>query len=88
MHFCNTICHMQTLPSSPLCAHGFSCHRIREKPPTPTVETSSIHLRNNLASDGQYIAVLPRSVLKLSAQRYVLKELPIRLSAQRRPWQS
>jgi DNA-binding transcriptional LysR family regulator len=55
------------------------------KPPTPTVETSSIHLRNNLASGGQYVAVLPRSVLKLSAERYALKELPIRLSAQPSP---
>lgn len=55
------------------------------KPPTPTVETSSIHLRNNLASGGQYIAVLPRSALKLNAERYALKELPIRLSAQPSP---
>jgi|SRR5690349_8331599 len=55
------------------------------KPPTPVVETSSIHLRNNLAGGGNYIAVLPRSVLKLNADRYGLKELPIRLSAQPSP---
>jgi DNA-binding transcriptional LysR family regulator len=48
--------------------------------PRPTVETSSIHLRNILASGGRYIAVLPRSVLRLAAERYGLKELPIRLS--------
>jgi len=50
------------------------------KAPTPHVATSSIHLRNNLASRGDYIAVLPRSVLQLSAQQYGLKELPIRLA--------
>lgn len=50
------------------------------KPPPPRVATSSIHLRQNLASGGQYIAVLPRSVLKLSAERYGLCELPIKLS--------
>jgi DNA-binding transcriptional LysR family regulator len=53
--------------------------------PTPRIETSSIHLRNNLAARGQFLAVLPRSVLRLSAQRYGLKELPIRLSARPSP---
>ena len=55
------------------------------KPPIPTVATSSIHLRHNLASRGQYIAVLPRSVLRLSAKQYSLKELPIKLSAKPSP---
>ena len=53
--------------------------------PTPRIETSSIHLRNNLAARGDYLAVLPRSVLRLCAQRYGLKELPIRLSARPSP---
>ena len=53
--------------------------------PTPRIETSSIHLRNNLAARDRFLAVLPRSVLRLSAQRYGLKELPIRLSARPSP---
>jgi DNA-binding transcriptional LysR family regulator len=55
------------------------------KPPRPTIETSSIHLRQHLASRGQYIAVLPRSVLRLSAKPYSLKELPIKLSTKASP---
>ena len=55
------------------------------KPPTPAIETSSIHLRQHLASRSQYIAVLPRSVLRLSAKQYSLKELPIKLSAKPSP---
>jgi DNA-binding transcriptional LysR family regulator len=55
------------------------------RPPTPRIETSSIHLRNNLAARGSFLSVLPRSVLRLSAQRYGLKELPIRLSARPSP---
>jgi DNA-binding transcriptional LysR family regulator len=53
--------------------------------PSPRMETSSIHLRNNLAARGDFLAVLPRSVLRLSAQRYGLKELPITLSARPSP---
>jgi DNA-binding transcriptional LysR family regulator len=55
------------------------------KPPTVAIETSSIHLRQHLASRGHYIAVLPRSVLTLSAKQYSLKELPIKLSADPSP---
>jgi hypothetical protein len=56
------------------------------QPPVPHVATSSIHLRNNLASRGDYVAVLPRSVLRLSAKLYGLKELPIKLSSLTCPW--
>jgi DNA-binding transcriptional LysR family regulator len=55
------------------------------KPPTPHVATYSTYLRSNLASRGQYIAVLPRSVLRLSAKLYSLKELPIQLSVKPSP---
>jgi DNA-binding transcriptional LysR family regulator len=50
------------------------------KPPTPVVAAYSSHLRTVLASRGHYIAVLPRSVLQLSAKLYSLKELPFKLS--------
>lgn len=55
------------------------------KPPKPVIETNSIHLRQHLASRGDYIAVLPRSVLRLSAKQHSLKELPIKLSMKASP---
>lgn len=55
------------------------------KPPSPFVATHSTYLRSNLASRGQCIAVLPRSVLRLNGKRYSLKELPIELSTRPSP---
>jgi DNA-binding transcriptional LysR family regulator len=55
------------------------------KPPRPVVASYSTYLRSNLASRGQYITVLPRSVLRLNAERYRLKQLPIQLSAKPSP---
>ena len=55
------------------------------KPPDAVVACYSTNLRANLASRGQSIAVLPRSYLLLSAERYSLKQLPIQLSAIRSP---
>jgi DNA-binding transcriptional LysR family regulator len=49
--------------------------------PEPAVSTFSVFLRNHLASRGDYISVLPRSVLRLSAARYGLKVLPVELSS-------
>jgi DNA-binding transcriptional LysR family regulator len=55
------------------------------KPPKSAIETNSIHLREHLASRGQYVAVLPRSVLRLSAKQRSLKELAIKLSMKPSP---
>jgi len=55
------------------------------KPPAPVVACYSTNLRTNLASRGQYVAVLPRSHLLLSGERYSLKQLPIQLSAMPSP---
>jgi DNA-binding transcriptional LysR family regulator len=55
------------------------------KPPIPHVATYSTYLRSNLAIRGQCVAVLPRSVLVLSAERYSLKELPVQLSTKPSP---
>ena len=55
------------------------------KPPKPAIETNSIHLRQHLASRGEYIAVLPRSVVQLSARQFSLKVLPIDLSKKPSP---
>ncbi len=55
------------------------------EPPTPHITTFSIHLRNELASHGGYIAVLPRSILRFSMERFGLRELPVKLSSRRSP---
>ena len=55
------------------------------KPPVPIVASYSTYLRSNLARSGDYIAVLPRSVLRLSSEAQSLKELPIRLSERPSP---
>jgi DNA-binding transcriptional LysR family regulator len=55
------------------------------KPPNPVVACYSANLRTNLASRGQYIAVLPRSHLLLAAEPYSLKRLPVQLSTRPSP---
>jgi DNA-binding transcriptional LysR family regulator len=47
-------------------------------------KTYSVHLRVNLLAAGEFVAVLPRSVLRFYADRFSLKALPIDLPA--RPW--
>jgi DNA-binding transcriptional LysR family regulator len=53
-------------------AHGL-------EPQPQCVTTFSIHLRHYLASRGDYIALLPRSVLQLSGECFGLKVLPLDL---------
>jgi DNA-binding transcriptional LysR family regulator len=53
--------------------------------PKPLVATYSTFLRGSLASRGQYVAVLPRSVLRLTAKQHSLKALPIQLSSKPSP---
>ena len=48
--------------------------------PTPYLASYSSFQRSMLASRGRCIAVLPRSVLRLTGETFRLKELPIRLS--------
>jgi DNA-binding transcriptional LysR family regulator len=52
--------------------------------PKVSVKTVSVHLRTNLLSTGQFIAVFPRSVLHLYGERFSLKVLPVDLPV--RPW--
>jgi DNA-binding transcriptional LysR family regulator len=59
--------------------------RLRElELPKISLGTLSIHLRTNLLASGQFITVLPRSVLRLYQERFALKVLPVRLPT--RPW--
>jgi DNA-binding transcriptional LysR family regulator len=50
------------------------------KVPSLLITTFSIHLRNNLVSSGEFITVLPHSVLQIYGKLHSLKELPIELS--------
>ena len=50
--------------------------------PANAITTFSIHLRNNLVSNGDFITALPLSVMQLCGKHYALKALPVSLSAQ------
>ena len=52
--------------------------------PKVRLKTLSIHLRTNLLGTGRFITALPRSVMRLYAERLSLKVLPIDVPA--RPW--
>jgi len=52
------------------------------EPPSLIITTFSIHLRNNLVGNGEFITALPRSVLQIYRSAHVLRELPIDLSVQ------
>ena len=49
--------------------------------PKISLKTFSVHLRTNLLANGSFITMLPRSVLRLNSNRYLLKALPIELPA-------
>jgi len=51
------------------------------KAPEPAISTLSVLLRCDLASRGDYISVLPKSILRLNAERYGLRTLPVRLAS-------
>ena len=51
--------------------------------PKVSVVSFSMYLRNMLLASGRYVAVLPGSVLRFSAERFGLRALPIRLPATR-----
>jgi DNA-binding transcriptional LysR family regulator len=48
-------------------------------PPQVTVRTLSVQLRNFLSKTGRFVAVLPASTLKINAEIFGLKMLPIEL---------
>jgi DNA-binding transcriptional LysR family regulator len=52
--------------------------------PKVSIKTLSVHLRNNLLASGQFITALPLSVLRLYADRFSLRVLPVDMPA--RPW--
>jgi DNA-binding transcriptional LysR family regulator len=52
--------------------------------PKICMTTFSVHLRANLLASGPFIAAFPKSVLRLNAQRFALKQLPVDLPV--RPW--
>jgi DNA-binding transcriptional LysR family regulator len=52
--------------------------------PKASLMTYSVHLRTNLAATGDFITVLPGSVLRFNANQFALKVLPIELPS--RSW--
>jgi DNA-binding transcriptional LysR family regulator len=54
------------------------------EPPKVAMTTFSVHLRANLLASGPFITAFPKSVLRLNADRFSLKALPVDLPA--RPW--
>jgi len=48
-------------------------------PPRVGVASFSMYLRNTLVASGRYVALMPGSVLRFSAERFGLRALPIRL---------
>ncbi len=55
-------------------------------PPKVSLSTFSIHLRINLLATGGYLTVFPRSVLRINAERYQVKILPVDLPEPPRAW--
>jgi DNA-binding transcriptional LysR family regulator len=53
--------------------------------PKRYVATFSLHVRNNMAATGRFIATMAESTFDRSAERYGLKMLPIKLPAPRWP---
>ncbi len=53
--------------------------------PAFAVSTLSISLRNELVADGEFITLLPRSVVRTFADRYALAVLPVGLPAHTSP---
>jgi DNA-binding transcriptional LysR family regulator len=54
-------------------------------PPTMRVTTFSVQLRAHLLATGDFLAAMPRSMLKLNPECRGLKELPVRLPSPRFP---
>jgi DNA-binding transcriptional LysR family regulator len=59
------------------CARGFAMPKV-------SLMTFSIHLRANLLSTGAYVSAFPSTFLRLNADRFSMKALPVNLPA--RPW--
>lgn len=47
--------------------------------PKVAMTTFSLYLRTSMAADGAYVTVLPRSIVRLNAERMSIKALPIKL---------
>jgi DNA-binding transcriptional LysR family regulator len=65
-----------------LLEQAFDCHGLEA--PKASLTTFSIHLRTHLLASGDYIAAIPRSVLRLNAERFGLRELNVDMGAH--PW--
>ena len=66
----------------PLVTEAFAAQGLEV--PNISMRTLSVHMRIQLIATGDFITTLPRSVLRLYAERYSLKALPVDFPA--RPW--
>jgi DNA-binding transcriptional LysR family regulator len=55
------------------------------EPPLPAVSAFSIHLRNRLLATGDYLSVVPQSVLRILGTAVSFKALPVKLPIPPRP---
>jgi DNA-binding transcriptional LysR family regulator len=69
-------------PSYQVVAEAFKAQSLPM--PTATLVTYSIDLRARLSARGQFITVVPKSVLRNTDELHTLKELPVNLP--KRPW--
>jgi DNA-binding transcriptional LysR family regulator len=53
--------------------------------PSPTVSTVSVHVRSQLLATGRFLAIMPGSALRQSAERWQLKALPVDLGVEMPP---
>jgi len=55
------------------------------EPPVPTMAILSVHLTIRLIASGRFVGLLPVSVVNFSAERAILKKLPVELPSIRMP---
>jgi DNA-binding transcriptional LysR family regulator len=66
-----------------LIAKAFELNQLN--PPKVVVTSFSVHMRTHLLTNSEYVAAMPRSVLKANAKIFGLKMLPVKLPVHRFP---
>jgi DNA-binding transcriptional LysR family regulator len=70
-------------PASAIIADWFHAHRLEV--PRAAVVCNSVQLQNALIATGQFLTLLPRSMLRFSAKRLAIKVLSVRLPGPQGP---
>ena len=64
-------------PASAIIADWFRANRM--EPPSPAVICNSVHLQTSLLTTGDFLTLLPKSLLQFSAKRLGIKVLDIKV---------